>query len=84
MTNTKTKLVGIYARLSKEDSRSGESVSIENQKLLLVKHVKEMGWELIEIYQEKLTLSLIQCGYASASAIYIKTLYKRLPLLLVG
>ena len=44
--------VGIYARLSKEDSRSGESVSIENQKLLLMKHVKEMGWELVEIYQD--------------------------------
>ena len=44
--------VGIYARLSREDSRSGESVSIENQKLLLLKHVQEMGWDLIEIYQE--------------------------------
>ncbi|MDR2569585.1 MAG: recombinase family protein [Oscillospiraceae bacterium] len=46
------KRVGIYARLSREDSRSGESVSIENQKLLLLKHVQEMGWELVEIYQD--------------------------------
>ncbi|MCL2169598.1 MAG: recombinase family protein [Defluviitaleaceae bacterium] len=50
--NSKTYKVGIYARLSKEDTRSEESVSIENQKLLLVKHVKEMGWELVEIYQD--------------------------------
>ena len=44
--------VGIYARLSREDTRSGESVSIENQKLLLMKHVQEMGWQLVEIYQD--------------------------------
>jgi DNA invertase Pin-like site-specific DNA recombinase len=42
--------VGIYVRLSQEDSRAGESVSVENQKLMLTKHVKEMGWELKEIY----------------------------------
>lgn len=41
---------GIYVRLSNEDARAGESVSIENQKLLLTKHVKEQGWELVEIY----------------------------------
>ena len=44
--------VGVYVRLSNEDSRAGESVSVENQKLMLVKHVKEMGWELTEIYQD--------------------------------
>jgi len=44
--------VGIYVRLSKEDSRAGESVSIENQKLMLSKHVKEMGWELTEVYED--------------------------------
>ena len=43
---------GVYVRLSKEDSRAGESVSIENQKLMLTKHVKEMGWELVEVYQD--------------------------------
>jgi len=36
--------------LSKEDARAGESVSIENQKLMLVKHVEESGWELVEVY----------------------------------
>ncbi|MDR0273722.1 MAG: recombinase family protein, partial [Clostridiales bacterium] len=44
--------VGAYVRLSKEDSRSGESVSIENQKLLLTKHASEMGWGIREIYQD--------------------------------
>jgi DNA invertase Pin-like site-specific DNA recombinase len=44
--------VGVYVRLSKEDDRAGESVSIENQKLLLMKHVKEKGWELVEVYQD--------------------------------
>lgn len=42
--------VGIYVRLSQEDSRAGESISVENQKLMLTKHVKEKGWELKEIY----------------------------------
>ena len=40
-------------RLSKEDSRgAGESVSIENQKLMLTKYVEDNGWELVEVYQE--------------------------------
>ncbi|MCL2698408.1 MAG: recombinase family protein [Oscillospiraceae bacterium] len=59
MVKQNTKKVGIYARLSKEDTRERagtqvlrESVSIENQKLMLVKHVQEMGWELREIYQD--------------------------------
>jgi len=50
MANQKDRAVGIYVRLSQEDSRAGESVSVENQKLMLTKHVKEMGWELKEIY----------------------------------
>ena len=53
MAKQKDYKVGVYVRLSKEDSRSGESVSIENQKLMLTKHVKEMGWELREIYQDE-------------------------------
>ncbi len=34
---------GIYVRLSQEDMRGGESLSIENQKLILTKYVKEQG-----------------------------------------
>lgn len=42
--------VGIYARLSRDDERNGESLSIENQKLILERYVLEQGWNLIEIY----------------------------------
>ena len=52
MIKNKKYRVGIYVRLSKEDSRAGESVSIENQKFMLIKYVNDMGWELIEIYQD--------------------------------
>ena len=52
MAKQKQYHVGIYVRLSNEDSRSGESVSIENQKLMLKHHVKEMGWELRGIYED--------------------------------
>lgn len=41
---------GIYCRLSVDDERTGESVSIENQKLLLRKYVKEQGWNEVEVY----------------------------------
>ena len=41
---------GIYVRLSQEDMRAGESLSIENQKLILTKYVKEQGWNLVETY----------------------------------
>lgn len=42
--------VGIYARLSKDDERNGESLSIENQKLIIEKYVFEQGWNLIDEY----------------------------------
>ena len=42
--------VGIYCRLSNDDERDGESVSIENQRLLLSQYVKERGWNLTDTY----------------------------------
>ena len=42
--------VGIYARLSRDDERAGESVSIENQKELLPRYVREQGWNLYDYY----------------------------------
>lgn len=42
--------VGIYCRLSRDDERSGESVSIENQKELLGRHAREQGWTIIDYY----------------------------------
>lgn len=46
----KTYNVGIYCRLSNDDERDGESVSIENQKLLLQRYVLERGWNLVDVY----------------------------------
>ena len=42
--------VGIYARLSRDDERAGESVSIENQKEMLARYVREQGWTLYGYY----------------------------------
>ena len=43
-------MVGIYARLSRDDERVGESVSIENQKEMLSRYVREQGWTLYDYY----------------------------------
>ena len=43
-------MVGIYARLSRDDERAGESVSIENQKEMLSRYVREQGWTLYDYY----------------------------------
>ena len=40
----------IYCRLSNDDERDGESVSIENQKLLLQNYVRQRGWNEIDTY----------------------------------
>ena len=42
--------VGIYARLSRDDERIGESVSIENQKELLGRYAREQGWTIFDYY----------------------------------
>ena len=45
--------VGIYVRLSQEDERNGESLSIENQKRMLTEYVsKHFDWNLIGIYED--------------------------------
>jgi len=41
---------GLYLRLSKDDERAGESVSIENQRLLLTNYIQEKGWDVEETY----------------------------------
>lgn len=43
-------IVGIYVRLSRDDERAGESLSIENQKTMLIRYVREQGWTLHDIY----------------------------------
>ena len=43
-------IAGIYLRLSKDDERNGESLSIENQRRILTDYVKEQGWTLYDEY----------------------------------
>lgn len=57
----KTYNVGIYCRLSNDDERDGESASIENQRLLLQRYVRERGWTEIDTYiDESIILGLSQ------------------------
>jgi len=42
--------VGIYVRLSRDDERQGESVSIENQKMILTRYCEEQKWEIFSVY----------------------------------
>lgn len=46
----KNYIVGIYARLSRDDGQDNESVSIENQRLMLTKYIDEQGWQLHDVY----------------------------------
>ena len=41
---------GLYYRLSKDDERAGESLSIENQKRILEKYAAEQGFEVVDEY----------------------------------
>lgn len=42
--------VGIYCRLSKDDRKSDESMSISTQKLIISNFVKENNWKIYNIY----------------------------------
>ena len=50
--NTKQKnyIAGLYLRLSQEDERQGESVSIDNQRMILRKYAEEHGFEIYGEY----------------------------------
>ncbi|MDE7138950.1 MAG: recombinase family protein, partial [Ruminococcus sp.] len=51
MTKQSIYSVGIYVRLSLEDERAGESLSIENQKKMLTEYVsRQHGWNVFDIY----------------------------------
>lgn len=41
---------GIYMRLSRDDERSGESMSIENQRIILLKYVEQHGGNIVDEY----------------------------------
>ena len=42
--------VGMYLRLSSEDERIGESLSIDNQRKILTDYITEQGWTLFDEY----------------------------------
>lgn len=42
--------VGVYLRLSRDDERQGESLSIENQRRILTNYVQENGWSIYDTY----------------------------------
>ena len=44
--------VGIYLRLSQEDMRSGEGLSIEHQREIVTKFVSEQGWTIVDEYAD--------------------------------
>ena len=48
--NNKDYIVGMYVRLSRDDERAGESLSIENQKAILSDYIAEQGWTLYDTY----------------------------------
>ena len=48
--NNKDYIVGMYVRLSRDDERVGESLSIENQKAILSEYIETQGWTLHDIY----------------------------------
>ena len=43
-------IAGLYYRLSQEDERQGESVSIDNQRTMLRKYAEEHGFEIYDEY----------------------------------
>ena len=42
--------VGLYYRKSQEDERQGESISIENQRMILRKYAEDHGFEIHDEY----------------------------------
>lgn len=65
-----TTKVGIYARLSRDDERFGESMSIENQKLMLTDYCDRQGWEIVDIYADAFTTDRIQMNKRSTAEKY--------------
>lgn len=60
---TTTYNAGIYTRLSRDDERMGESVSIENQKEMLTRYVREQGWNLVSTYVEIIVPYMIRLRF---------------------
>lgn len=56
--------VGLYMRLSKDDERAGESLSIENQRIILTKYAQERGWTITDEY--------IDDGYSGTNFVEVR------------
>ncbi|MFC3801069.1 recombinase family protein [Cohnella sp. GCM10012308] len=52
MKKTPARRTAIYRRLSRDDDQSGESMSIENQRILLERYAKENGFNVVEVYTD--------------------------------
>ena len=44
--------IGLYLRLSRDDEREGESMSIENQRKFLMRYAQSRNWTVQEIYTD--------------------------------
>ena len=53
MSDSNRKITALYCRLSQEDMRDGESVSIENQKLILQKYANDHGFLNCKFYVDR-------------------------------
>ena len=51
-SNSNRKITALYCRLSQEDMREGDSVSIENQKNILQKYASDNGFHNCKVYVE--------------------------------
>ena len=69
--------VGIYLRLSKDDERAGESLSIENQRKILTKYVQEQGWSIYDTYIDDgiSGTTFERCGSEKNFHFYLDLLY---------
>lgn len=52
MKKQQTTRTAIYRRLSRDDEQSGESMSIENQRIMLERVAKENGFDVVEVYTD--------------------------------
>lgn len=64
MQEEKTYHAAVYARLSKEDERAGDSVSIESQVAILTKYVADNGWNHVATYKDD--------GYSGTSFVEVR------------
>ena len=42
--------IGLYMRLSRDDDKAGESMSIDNQRIILQSYAAEFGGEIVDEY----------------------------------